>query len=162
MKKIAIFIILLLLSLFFAGCAIKRDIQKSESYLITIKIKNMAFNDTGFLKYANHYTELQLFDLSNLVLDIKISDNICINSHCLSKNEFNRRFLSPLYPKTLLENVLNKKPIFKKVGYQKTKDGFLQIIDKKNLHIKYIIRDDKLYFKDFSNHFLIKLKRIKE
>jgi len=157
MKKIAIF---MMLALFFVGCAVKRDIQKSESYVVTIKMKGMAFNDTGFLKYANHYTELQLFDLSNLVLDIKISDDICINSHCLSKSDFNRRFLTPLYPKTLLENVLNKKPIFKKEGYQRTKEGFLQIIDKKNLHIKYIISDDKLYFKDFTNHFFIKLRRI--
>ena len=130
--------------------------------MVVIKMKNLRFNDTGFLKYGDDYTELQLFDVSTPVLDIKISDDICINSHCFGKKEFNARFLSPLYPETLLENVLNKKPIFEKAGFKKSNDGFAQNIDKKNIHIKYIISSDKLYFKDFSNHFLITLTRIKQ
>ncbi len=125
-------------------------------------MRDLRFNDMGFLKYGENYTELQLFDLSNLVLDLKIADKICINSHCFSKERFNTRFLSPLYPRTLLENVLNKKPIFKKAGFKKSDAGFMQNIDKKNIHIKYIVSSDKIYFKDFSNHFLIKLKRIKK
>ena len=150
----------LIFLLLFAGCSIKRDIKKSESYIVAIKMKNLRFNDMGFLKYGDNYIELQLFDLSSLVLDMKISDNICINSHCFSKKEFNERFLSPFYPDTLLENVLNKKPVFKKVDFIKTDNGFVQKIDKKNIHIKYIISGDKIYFKDFLNHFLIKLKRV--
>ena len=152
-----IFLIFLLL---FGGCSLKRDIKKSESYIVAIKIKNLKFNDMGFLKYGDDYTELQLFDLSNLALDLKISNNICINSHCFSKKEFNIRFLSPLYPDNLLGNVLNKKPIFKKVDFIKIDGGFMQKIDKKNIRIKYIISGDKIYFKDFLNHFLIKLKRV--
>ncbi len=154
--------IVLIFLLLFSGCSVKREIKKSESYIVAIKMKNLRFNDTGFLKYGDNYTELQLFDVSAPVLDIKISDDICINSHCFSKKEFNARFLSPLYPETLLENVLNKKPIFEKTGFKKSKDGFVQNIDKKNIHIKYIISSDKLYFKDFSNHFLIKLRRIRQ
>jgi len=130
--------------------------------MVVIKMKNLRFNDTGFLKYGDDYTELQLFDVSTPVLDIKISDDICINSHCFGKKEFNARFLSPLYPETLLENILNKKPIFEKTGLKMSDNGFLQYIDKKNIHIKYIISSDKLYFKDFSNHFLITLRRIKQ
>lgn len=156
MRKIAVVISILL----FAGCAIKRDIQKSQSYVVAIKMKNIVFNDTGFLKYGKNFTELQLFDLANLVMDLKIDNNICLNSHCFGKEEFNRRFLSISYPKDLLEKVLRKKPIFEKMGYRKTKSGFSQIIKRKNLYIKYIISSDKLYFKDFSHHILIKLKRI--
>ncbi len=153
--------VVLIFLLLFAGCSVKRDIKKSESYIVAIKMKNLRFNDMGFLKYGDNYTELQLFDLSNLVLDLKISDNICINSHCFSKDEFNKRFLTALYPKDLLKNVLDKKPIYKKVGFIKNDNGFMQNIDKNNIHIKYIISGDKIYFKDFSNHFLIKLQRIK-
>ncbi len=154
--------VVLIFLLLFAGCSLKRDIKKSESYMVVIKMKNLRFSDAGFLKYGDNYTELQLFDVSAPVLDIKISDDICVNSHCFGKKEFNARFLSPFYPETLLENVLNKKPIFEKEGFQKNKSGFLQNIDKKNIRIKYIISSDKLYFKDFSNHFLIKLTRIKQ
>jgi len=143
-----------------AGCSIKREIYKSQSYTVTIKMKNLAFNDTGFLKYGDNFIELQLFDLSNLVLDMKIDDEICLNSHCFAKSEFNKRFLNTLYPKNFLKNVLQKKPIFNGEGYIKNKNGFLQIIKRKNIYIKYIISSDKLYFKDFSNHILIKLKRI--
>jgi hypothetical protein len=148
------------LVLLFTGCSVKREIQKSQSYMVVIKMKNITFNDTGFLKYGKNFTELQLFDLANLVMDLKIDDDICLNSHCFGKEEFNRRFLSSLYPKDLLAKVLHRKPIFEKTGYKKTKNGFLQVIKRKNLYIKYIISSDKLYFKDFSNHILIKLKRI--
>ena len=154
--------IVLIFLLLFLGCSVKREIKKSESYIVAIKMKNLRFNDMGFLKYGDNYTELQLFDLSNLVLDLKISEDICINSHCFSKGEFNRRFLTPLYPKDLLKNILNKKPIFDKASFKKNDNGFIQNIDKKNIHIKYIISSNKIYFKDFSNHFLIKLKRIKK
>ncbi len=152
--------IVLIFLLLFTGCSVKRDIKKSESYIVAIKMKNLRFDDMGFLKYGDNYTELQLFDLSSLVLDLRISDDICINSHCFTKDEFNKRFLTPLYPKDLLENILNKKPIFDKADFKKSGTGFIQNINKKNIHIKYIISGDKIYFKDFLNHFLIKLRRV--
>ncbi len=154
--------VVLIFLLLFTGCSLKREIKKSESYMVVIKMKNLRFNDMGFLKYGDNYTELQLFDLSNLVLYLKISDNICINSHCFSKDNFNKRFLTSLYPKDLLKNILNKKPIFDKAGFKKSDTGFIQNINKKNIHIKYIVSRDKIYFKDFLNHFLIKLQRIKK
>ncbi len=156
MKKNGI-ILLFLTFLFFTGCSYRRNISKSQSYLITIKMKNMAFNDLGFLNHGDNYIDLELFSVGNIILELKIGNHICVNSHCFSKERFNARFLSTHYNVDTLSNILNKKPIFSKAGYQKTADGFTQNIKQNSLIIKYIVSKDKIYFKDYSNHIIIKL-----
>jgi hypothetical protein len=153
-------IIMMAIFLSYSGCSYKRDINKSQSYLITIKMKNTAFNDLGFLNYGKDYTDLQLFSAGNLVLELTISNKICINNHCFDKKDFNTRFLSNSYNVDTLSNILNKKPIFSKVGYKKTTNGFMQNIKQNSLVIKYIVSKDKIYFKDFSNHIIIKLVKM--
>ena len=160
MKKIALSFFTILLFLF-SGCTYKREINISKSYIVTIKMKNIVFSDLGFLNYGKDYTNLQLFSAGNLILDLKIGEYICINSHCFEKKEFNRRFLSPLYDENTLENILNKQTIFDKIGYKKSDSGFSQIIKQKNLNLKYFVSKDKIYFKDYKNHILIKLTAIK-
>ncbi len=150
----------MIIILLFSGCSYKRDILKSQSYLITIKMKSVAFSDLGFLNYGKNYTNLQLFSAGNPVLELKIGKNICINSHCFSKTGFNERFLSNHYKQNTLSNILNKKTIFKKSGYKKTTNGFMQNIKQNSLVIKYIVSKDKIYFKDFSNHIIIKLVKM--
>jgi hypothetical protein len=143
------------------GCVFKNSVLQSKSYIVVIKMKNMAFNDTGFLNKSKDFTELQLFSAGNLVLDLKVGEYICLNSHCFNKEEFNKKFLSKDYNPQTLENILNARAIFNKMGYKKDNDGFSQIIVKKNLHIKYFVRKDKIYFKDYKNHILIKLTPLK-
>ncbi len=159
MKSSRYFIFLTFLFLFI-GCSYKIPIQKSQSYIITMKMRDVAFSDMGFLNYGKDYIDLQLFSAGSLVLELEISKNICINSHCFSKKEFNNRFLSKEYNSNILENILNHKPIFNQKGYEKHKDGFSQIIREKNIDIKYFVSKDKIYFKDYKNHILIKLTPI--
>ncbi len=156
MRKIGIFL-LPFTFLLFTGCSYKRDIFISQSYLMTIKMKNVAFSDLGFLNYGKNYTDLQLFSAGNLMLELKISNDICINSHCFSKENFNTKFLNTKYNKNTLNNILNKKSIFSKNGYKKTANGFVQNIKQNGLVIKYFVSKDEIYFKDYSNHILIKL-----
>jgi len=115
-KRLSI-ILPMIIILSFSGCSYKRDILKSQSYLITIKMKSVAFSDLGL-------------------------------------------FLSNLYKQNTLSNILNKKTIFKKSGYKKTANGFMQNIKQNSLVIKYIVSKDKIYFKDFSNHIIIKLVKM--
>ncbi len=157
MKKIFIFMVIL----FFTGCAYKPPIQLSKSYSVVIKLKGLRFGDVGFLRYGNgDYTDLELFDAGNLVLKIEADKNICVNSHCFGKSEFNRRFLSKEYPKDFFVNVLRKRVIFQKRGYKKRKNGFIQRIVEKKLDIIYRIDEKSIYFKDRKNHILIKLKEM--
>ncbi len=142
------------------GCAIKTPILNSQSYVVTIKMKGIAFNDMGFLNYGKNFTDVQLFSLGTLIFELKINNYISINSHSFTNKEFNKRFLSSNYPAHILEHILNKKPIFLKENYERKKDGFEQIIKKKNISIKYFVSNNEIYFKDNKNHILIKLKKL--
>ncbi len=147
----------LLISLLFFGCAYKRAVEKSQSYLFTIKMKNIAFSDMGFLNIGKDFVDLQLFDAGNLVFELKISNYICVNGHCFSKEEFNEKFLSKTYPLDTLERILRGKTIFQKRDLNRKEDGFSQNIKEKDLYIKYFVSKNKIYFKDYKNHILIKL-----
>ena len=159
MKILKIFSILLL-TLFIVGCSYRVPIRTSQAYAVTIKLKGLAFSDTGFLNLGKEYTELQLYDAGEPVFKLKISQYTCIDSHCFEKDEFNKKFLSKNYNPQTLENILNGRPIFGKTGYKEEKDGFSQTIVKKNLHIKYFVRKNKIYFKDYKNRILIKMTKI--
>ncbi len=144
------------------GCAVKPPILNSQSYVVTIKMKGIAFNDMGFLNYGKNFTDVQLFSLGTLIFELKINNYISVNSHSFTNKEFNKQFLSSNYPDHILEHILNKKPIFLKENYERKKDGFEQIIKKKNISIKYFVSNNEIYFKDDKNHILIKLKKIGE
>jgi len=142
------------------GCALRPPILNSQSYVVIIKMKGIAFNDMGFLNYGKNFTDVQLFSMGTLIFELKINSHISVNSHSFSNKEFNKRFLSSNYPEHILEHILNKKPIFSKENYERKKDGFEQIIKKKNISIKYFVSNNEIYFKDDKNHILIKLKKM--
>lgn len=157
MKKIFIFIMILI----FAGCSYKPSIRISKSYSVVIKLKGLRFSDIGFLRYGEgDFADLELYDAGNLVLKIETDKSICINSHCLKKEEFNRRFLSQEYPRDFFINILHKRAIFEKKGYKKSGNGFIQKITGEKLDIIYKVDNKSLYFKDRKSHILIKLKEI--
>lgn len=152
-----------LIALIFIGCSIKTDIKKSFSYFVVFKIKQIAFADGGFLRTGKNYTNLQIFSAGSPVMNLEIGNRVCIeNEGCLSKEDFNKRFLYEKYPESLLENVLNGRVIFEKSGFIAKKNGFAQKIEQGRVNIIYEVNDKKIYFKDRTNRILIKLTRIEQ
>ncbi len=136
--------------------------EVSKSYKITMKTKKFAFSDTGFLVKSDDMIRLNVLAMGNPVLDLKVkqSDDVCVGSLCNTKLGFNQSFLSGEYPESLIENVLNKKPIFDGKNLTKTKNGFIQNIESKNYKIKYQISRGSIYFKDSKNKIIMKLKEL--
>ncbi len=134
----------------------------SKSYKVTMKTKKFSFSDTGFLVKSDNMIKLNVLAMGKPVLDLKVkkSDDVCVGSLCNTKLGFNQSFLSGEYPENLIENVLNKKPIFDGKNLTKTKNGFIQNIESKNYKIKYQISRGSIYFKDSKNRILMKLKEL--
>ncbi len=155
---IAIFIVLLI------GCA-NKTVNKvepiSKSCKIVFKTKKISFADTGFLNKSKNSTSLQIFAMGTPILKLKVADLVCLNGMCNSKKSFNQTHLSPYYPDSLLENILNGKPIFNKINLIKKDDGFVQNISGKWYNIKYKVDKQNIYFKDSSNKIIIKIIGLK-
>jgi len=156
-KKIALFLAIMILG----GCAIKPKNIKSKSYLVTFKFANIKFSDVGFLNTGKNYTNIQVFSAGTPLIDLKIQNQVCVDYFCMGKSNFNEEYLSPSYPNKIMENILNGKPIFNSKNIIKTQDGFTQKLEDKNYKIIYKITQEKIYFKDFKNKILIKLKIIR-
>ncbi len=135
----------------------------SEPYKITMKTKKFAFSDTGFLNRYDNLINLQVFAMGEMIQDIVVylnEDEICVGSLCNTKHGFNQTFLSGEYPDTLIENVLQSKPIFNGKGLKKMTKGFVQKIATKKYVIKYKIWPGNVYFKDVKNGIIIKLRKL--
>ncbi len=138
---------------------------RSGSYLITIKTKQFAFSDTGFLTYYPDRISLQVFTTGKPVLQMKIytdEDNICVQKVCKYKHGFNKFYLTDAYPDTLIENLLMMRPIMKGRNLEKTSDGFIQRIDGEDYDIRYEVKGSDLIFKDTKNRLILKLKELKQ
>lgn len=109
LKKIVYVIIIS----FFTACATKQPIRTS-SHTILFKTPQMKFYDKGFItKYDNHI-HLQIFQVGNLVLDLKIyEDTICQSTlKCISSKEFNKKYLHNSYKDDFLYNLFSKEKIY--------------------------------------------------
>ena len=152
----------ILILLFFFGCAVKPEIEKSQSCLVIFKTKKFAYQDMGFLKKASGFLNLQIFTMGNLLVNLTIDkrdDRVCINRYCFDKDVFNEKYLSSYYPHDILENILNAKVIFKGKNLKKRKNGFIQKINESNKYdIKYIVTKNKIFFKDRFNKIILIIK----
>jgi hypothetical protein len=112
LKKIVLIIVTLL---FMSSCATKQPIITS-SYTILIKTPQMKFYDKGFISKYDNYIHLQIFQVGNLVLDLKIyKDTICQSTiKCISAKEFNEKYLHNSYKDDFLYNLFSQKKIYYK------------------------------------------------
>lgn len=141
----------------------RSQMLESSPYKVTMKTKKFAFSDTGFLNRYDNLINLQVFTMGELTLDLVVylnKDEICTGTLCNSKHGFNQTFLSGEYPDTLIENVLQSKPIFGGKGLKKMTKGFVQKIIGKKYAIKYKIWPGNVYFKDVKNGIIIKLRKL--
>jgi hypothetical protein len=155
-KTLHVMLLGLLLSL--SGCAFTRTITHSQPYLITIKTPQMAFSDTGFLNEAENYTQLQIFSAGTAVLNLEMSDTICLDGTCLDTLAFNTRFFGTEHYAQILHDIVHKKPLYDGRNLEQDEGAFSQNIELPNTSIHYKIKGDERYFKDTKNGILIRLK----
>ena len=150
----------LFLVLFLTSCSLKHDITFSAPYKIIIKTEDIAIADSGFVKKADGYKSIEIFTVGKLALHVELSNDACINGYCTDRLDFNRRFFGYKHYTNLLDDILDKKEIYNGVGKVETKNGFEQKIKTKQYDIVYRVTQNSIYFKDKTNHILIKLIKL--
>jgi hypothetical protein len=141
----------------------RSELISSHPYKVTMKTKKFAFSDTGFMNVYDNLLNLQVFSMGKIVLDLTVKlndDEICVGSLCNTKHGFNQTFLSGEYPDTLVENILQSKPILEGKNLRKMTKGFIQKIINNKYAIKYKIWPGNVYFKDAKNNIIIKLRKL--
>lgn len=159
MKKslhVMIFIILL-----FSGCATKIPIISSDTYLVTIKNKQMALSDTGFLNYGKDYINVQIFSAGAVLFNLEVQENVCLDGRCTSRMEFNKRFFEYPHYEAMINDILEMKPLYDGKNKVTIEGGFEQELDLLGSYISYKVQGKSLSFKDSKNGILIKLKELK-
>ncbi len=147
------------LLLFFSGCTVK-EYKTTEPKLITLKTKQLRFNDVGFIRKEGSSVQAELFSAGQAVERFEINHLVCVSAGCLTKSAFNADYLSPEYPDELIQNVLLGKPVFNGVGLHRSDSGFEQSIKGKGFDIYYSVEPEQVYFKDRLNHILVKIRDI--
>ena len=145
---------------FIIGCA-KPDVS-SRSAIVTFMAKGIKVHDTAFVATDGKETSIQVYSAGNLVLDITSASMVCINSLCLSDDEFCSKYLSEHYPKRLINTIVSKKRLnmdgIETIEYP---GGFEQsIYEREKYDIRYSVKKDEVFFKDSMNRIVIKIKDI--
>ncbi len=153
--------LLLVVLLFFTGCAYKTPYVSSKPYYIVIKNSQIAVADTGFIKRDESRFNLQLFSASTPIFDLHVDDNVCLDYVCLSKRSFNKEFFGISHYESFIDELFNLKPIYGEKNLKKFEVGFEQKLKSKSYDITYRVENGNLYYKDSKNRVLIKLKELK-
>ncbi len=153
--------LLLSLLLLFSACSIK-NYEHSTSKFIVIKTAPLKFADLGYVQSSANAVRLELFVAGSNVQNIEINHLICLNEGCMRKSSFNATYLNENYPDTILQNIVLGKAIYDKKNFQRTEEGFMQIIKNSDVDILYKVSSTEIYFKDKKNKILFKIKDIKQ
>ena len=144
---------------FLSGCAVKKNITTSETYVITIKNKQIALSDTGFINQGQDYTNVQIFSAGSVLFNLEMmGNNICLDGRCMDKLSFNQQFFQEEHYAGLMQEIITKQPIFEGKNLHQTNHGFEQELDFPHSHIIYKIEDSNISFRDTKQGVLIRLK----
>ena len=130
----------------FNGCATKNFTHTSSAFIV-FKTPNFKFADTSFVRYTKSSVTLELYEASNAVTSLEISEkNICQSEFkCMNAQEFNRRYLHESYP----DNTLYKIVTGSKLPKTLQKDGIVYDVDTQTIR-----------FSDKKNSILIKIRKL--
>lgn len=159
MKKslhVMMFFLLLL-----TGCATKVPITSSDTYLISIKNKQIALSDTGFINHGKGYTNVQIFSAGSILFNLEVQDDVCLDGRCTSRIEFNKLFFEHPHYEAMISDVLEMKPLYDGKNKVTIEGGFEQELDLQNSYISYKVQNKALTFRDSKNGIVIKLKELK-
>ena len=148
------------LVLLFSGCSVKQY-APSKGKLITIKSNALRFSDVGYIRKSKSGVEVELFSTGQLVERFVIETEVCTKEGCLSPEEFNRRYLHVSYPEDTIKQIFRGERIFNRSGFEKTVEGFKQVITADAYNIIYKVSRNSIYFRDKKNAILIKIREIK-
>lgn len=158
MKQIIFTVVLLL---FLGGC-VQTQYSKQTSALIVMKTPTLSYADMGFIYENSDELKVEIYSSGQAQTSLKISQGkVCMSLFaCMDKDAFNRKVLSRHYPESLLEDVFRSKPVFGGKGVQETRNGFTQMVVKKDkYHISYTVLTKQVVFRDTINKILIKVKK---
>ena len=147
------------LSLFFlfSGCS-KNYYEAPRATLIIIKSHKLKYADMGFIYRGKRQVKAQIYSSGKAIFTLTIGKRICINSKCMSEEQFYKNYLNANYPKGTLVNIFLKKPIFNNEDLHKERDKWKQhIFDEDKFDIIYAFDSTSARFKDKINHILIKI-----
>lgn len=151
----------LLMLFFLSGCATKQEITSSETYVITIKNKQIALSDTGFINQGKDYTNVQIFSAGSVLFNLEImGSNICLDGRCLDKLAFNQQFFQEEHYAELMQEIIAKQPIYERKNLKQTSNGFEQELELSNSHIVYKVEGSNLTFRDTKNGIVLRLKQL--
>jgi hypothetical protein len=104
---------ILFLNIFFIGCTYKQPIL-SQSATIVFITPILKIYDKGFITYYDNYIHLQVFNISRVVLNLKIyKDKICQNDFkCLSSKKFNEKYLIKDYKDNFIYNLFKNDIVY--------------------------------------------------
>ncbi|QOR01173.1 MULTISPECIES: hypothetical protein [unclassified Campylobacter] len=159
MKKIHQLIFLGFVCVVLGACAMKNKTHTQSAYIV-LKTPQIKFADYGFLNKGSHLTKLEFYNASKVLFELKITDQICINSVCYAKKKFNQRFFNNAYYEDFLEDIIHKKPIFYGKNKKNHSCGFSQKISSKNYDISYEVCDESINFSDIKNKIKLSIKPI--
>ena len=139
-----------------------KEYKTSETKLITLKTKQLRFNDVGFIRNDGDAVQAELFSAGQAVERFEINRLVCVSRGCMTKAAFNADYLHEAYPETLMQNVLLGRPIFGGLGRRESEGGLLQQIEGKDYDIIYRVKRGETYFKDRRNKILVKIRDLPE
>ena len=148
-------------SLLFTAC-VTQPYLKEHPALIIFKTPTFKYADMGFLYENKEEVKVEIYGAGQAIMALKISNtHVCMSLfECMSKDSFNARVLSDLYPTDILEHIFRGKKIWNGQGLKQKRDGFTQHITKKGKYnIYYSVLNNKITFHDKMNTILIKVKK---
>jgi len=158
-KILRLFCVLFLFGL--GGCAFDTAPVPQEGVYVVWKTPGMKYADQGFLYHEGDRQRLEIYASGQAVMQLTVRPTqVCSGALCMSKKEFNLRYLSPEYPESLLDHLLNAEPIFGGRGLKKKDHGFTQKIEKAGRYaIDYSVLNGSVVFRDTINDILIKIRK---
>ena len=160
MKKATLSILLFIMIAVFGGCSQKEPLRQGAVFVVW-KTPVMKYADQGFLYENDEELKLEIYSSGQAALSLTIdSDEICSGLLCMSKKEFNARYLSPSYPETMIEKILTGSEIIQAENKSRIEGGFEQKIERDGLYsIHYIVKHDTVFFDDKLNRITIKINK---
>ena len=158
MEKFAKLALIVLACLTFTGCAALQSQKSSDKFTVTILTPQLKINDVGFLHKSRDQLNLQIYSSGVNTVNLKISDQICMNGACFEKKEFNKKiFLDERYDDFFAE-ILERKPLYEGANVTTNSCGFIQDISKYS--IKYEVCGKNIDFFDAKNRIKIIIKEL--
>ena len=152
----------ILLAIVHTSCTTPKPSTQKSTFIV-MKTPVFRYADQGFVNKSGSDTNIEIYASGTPVMKLEIgSTQVCSGSglfSCMSKSEFNKRFLSASYPPDTLEKIFRGERVFAGIGISEQGDGFTQSISKDSLYdISYSVFNGSIVFRDTINNILIKVR----